>query len=169
MINQDIFVKADKASPATWLATWFGCGLLKPAPGTWGTLGALPFGVALLYYGGWPVLALTTILCFIIGLWAARKFDAMVGGHDCSAIVIDEVVGVWIALLPALLHGSFFIAGIYVLLAFLLFRFFDILKPWPVGSADKKLPGAWGVMVDDVFAGIMAAIIIAGVRIAGLG
>lgn len=169
MINHDILTKADTKSPATWLATWFGFGLLKPAPGTWGTVGALPFGVALLYYGDWPVLAAAAVICFVIGLWASHKFDAMIGGHDCSAIVIDEAVGVWIALLPALLHGSALIAGIYIMLAFLLFRFFDILKPWPVGWADKKMPGAWGVMVDDVFAGVMAAIIITGVRVAGLG
>ncbi len=169
MLNREIIAKIDKRSPSVWLATWFGCGLLKPAPGTWGTLGALPFGVVLLCFGGWPLLLLAAVVMFFIGLFVAKRFDAMVGGHDSSAIVIDEVVGVWIALLPALLHTSFMVSAVYIFMAFSLFRLFDIIKHGPVGWADKKLSGAWGVMVDDVIAGIMAFIIILGVRVAGFG
>ena len=162
MLNKELIKQIDLKHPATWLATWFGFGLMKKAPGTWGTLGAMPFGIALLYLYNWQILLIATVFIFIIGLWAARHFDKMSGTHDCGAIVIDEVAGVWIALLPALL------SPIHFILAFGLFRFFDILKPWPVGWADKKLPGEWGVMLDDILAGIYAALILGGLRYAGI-
>ena len=159
MLNRDLMTKIDLKSPAVWLATWFGCGLFRKAPGTWGTIGALPFGIALLHFGGWPLLLCVSIFMFFIGLYVAKKFDEMVGGHDSSAIVIDEVVGLWIAMLPIVLINSTSAVIINILLAFTLFRFFDILKPWPIGWADKKLPGAWGVMMDDILAGIISMLI----------
>jgi phosphatidylglycerophosphatase A len=144
--------------PAIILATWFGCGLMKPAPGTWGTIGALPFGIFMLVLGGWPILLAGAILISAIGYWAAAEYEKQSGTHDASSIVIDEVAGMWIALLPAALNP------ISAALAFILFRLFDILKPWPVGWADKKLPGALGVMADDILAGIIAAILLYGIR-----
>ena len=149
--------------PAIWLATWFGCGLMRPAPGTWGTLGGLPIGVLIYAMGGWVALSIAVVLVSLVGYWAAGRFETQTGEHDNGAIVIDEVAGVWIALIPAGLSIP------YVIAAFLLFRFFDILKPWPVSWADKKLPGALGVMVDDIIAGIFAALVIVGARYAGLG
>ena len=151
MINKKLIAKINFKHPAVWLATWGGCGLMQPAPGTWGTVGALPFGVILLVTGGWPALLAATIVVFIVGLWAAREFDAMTGEHDCSSIVIDEVAGMFIALMAAKA------AGLSILIAFFLFRAFDVIKPWPISWCDKKLPGAWGVMMDDVVAGIFAA------------
>lgn len=145
-------------SPAVWLATWFGCGLMKPAPGTWGTLGALPFGILMLVLGGWPVLLGAAILISVIGYWASAQYEQLSGKHDASEIVIDEVAGMWIALMAATT------AAWTVGLAFLLFRALDIIKPWPVGWADKKLPGALGVMADDIIAGILSALILLGVR-----
>ena len=145
-------------NPAIILATWFGCGLMKPAPGTWGTLGALPFGVFMLVFGGWPALLAGVIIISAVGYWAAAKYEELSGTHDSSSIVIDEVAGMWIALLPAALNP------ISAALAFLLFRAFDILKPWPVGWADKKLPGALGVMADDILAGAIAAVLLYGIR-----
>lgn len=147
--------------PAIWLATWFGCGLMRPAPGTWGTLGGLPVGILIYAVGGWVALSAAIILISVAGYWAAGRFEAQTGEHDNGAIVIDEVAGVWIALIPAALNIP------YVIAAFLLFRFFDILKPWPVSWADKKLPGALGVMADDIIAGIFAALVIVGARHAG--
>ncbi len=155
--------RVDFRNPAVWLATWFGCGLMRPGPGTWGTLGAMPFGVLMLMFGGWPVLLLGILIISAAGYWAAGKYEEMAGEHDASEIVVDEVAGVWIALLPAAL------APLPVALAFILFRAFDILKPWPVGWADKKLPGALGVMVDDILAGIISAVCLLGLRYAGLG
>jgi phosphatidylglycerophosphatase A len=156
-------IKVNFKDPAIWLATWFGCGLMRPAPGTWGTLGALPVGILIYALTGWIGLTIATIAITIVGYWAAGKFEEQSGEHDNGAIVIDEVAGVWIALIPAALSIP------YVITAFLLFRFFDILKPWPISWADKKLPGALGVMADDIIAGIFAALIIAGARFAGLG
>ncbi len=148
----------DFKSPPVLLATWFGCGLMKPAPGTWGTLGGLPFGIFMLALGGWPLLLAGVIAVSLAGYRAAAHYEKASGAHDSSEIVVDEVAGVWIALLPAALSPVS--AG----LAFILFRAFDILKPWPVGWADKKLPGALGVMMDDILAGLIAAVILYGVR-----
>ncbi len=156
-------IKVNFKDPAIWLATWFGCGLMKPAPGTWGTLGGLPVGILITAIGGWPALLVAIVAVSAVGYWAAGKFEEQSGEHDNSAIVIDEVAGVWIALIPAGLSIP------HVIAAFLLFRFFDILKPWPISWADKKLPGAFGVMADDIIAGIFAALIIAGASFAGLG
>lgn len=154
--NKELIASLDKKDPAVWLATWFGCGMTKLAPGTWGTVGGLPFGVAILYYFGMPALIVASVIVFAIGYWASGKFEKMTGKHDDSAIVIDEVVGGWIALMAA---GTGLVP---VVLAFLLFRFFDILKPWPVSWADQKLSGALSVMLDDVLAGIYAAIVLIG-------
>lgn len=159
-MNKNIDIK----KPWFWLATWFGCGLARPAPGTWGTLGGLPFGIFLMMSAGPAGLAIATVIVFAAGLWAAREFEKATGEHDASAIVIDEVAGVWVTLLAA---SS---TPLSVLLAFFLFRAFDVLKPWPVSWCDKKLPGAWGVMLDDIAAGIYAALCLYLLRIyAGIG
>ena len=115
----------DIKKPYFWLATWFGCGLARPAPGTWGTLGGLPLGI-LLMMGGPVYLAAGIIIVFAAGLWAAREFEKATGEHDAGMIVIDEVAGIWVTLLAAQM------TPLSLLLAFLLFRAFDILKPWPV-------------------------------------
>ena len=161
--NHDTLRQLNFKHPATWVATWFGCGLIQPGPGTWGTLGALPFGIILLMLGGVPALVVAIAVCLALGIWASRHFEQMVREKDSSMIVIDEAVGLWIAMIPAVLT-PFSIA-----IAFLLFRFFDIVKPWPVSWCDKKLPGALGVMLDDVMAGIYAALILIGLRYVGFG
>lgn len=149
----------DYKSPATWLATWFGCGMMRPAPGTWGSLGALPFGLMMLVWGGPAILALACIILFPIGLWATRAILKGSGSdHDPQIVVIDEVIGQWIALIPAA------ISPFSVVLAFALFRAFDALKPWPVSYFDRQIPGAAGVMLDDVAAGILAALCVYGIQ-----
>lgn len=157
----DTIRRLDFKNPATWLATWGGCGLIHPAPGTWGTIGALPFGIILLMLGGVPALILAIALLFPAGLWAARHFEKMVREKDSSMIVIDEVIGMFIALIPALL------SPLSIASAFILFRLFDIWKPWPINWMDKKIHGALGVMIDDVMAGIYAALIMIGLRYVG--
>ncbi|HPF78745.1 MAG TPA: phosphatidylglycerophosphatase A [Alphaproteobacteria bacterium] len=161
--NQDILHRLDFKHPATWTATWLGCGLLQPAPGTWGTLGGLPFGIFLLMTGGIPALVAAAIICFFVGLWAAKHFERMVREKDSGMIVIDEVVGIWIAMIPAVL------TPLSIGLAFILFRLFDVWKPWPISYLDKKVHGAMGVMIDDVLAGIFAALVLIGLRHVGLG
>jgi phosphatidylglycerophosphatase A len=140
------------SSPSLWLATWFGSGLLRPGPGTWGTLAALP--VAWVIHaagGGWALLAAAAIL-FYPGVRAADGFMAASGEHDPGPVVVDEVVGVWLVL-SALPRPDL---AFYVL-GFALFRLFDIVKPWPVSWADKRVGGGFGVMLDDVLAGLYAA------------
>lgn len=146
--------KLNRRKAFVWLAAWFGCGFIKPAPGTWGSLGALPFGVALLMLGGVNFLITGIIVITAIGLWSAHKFDTAMDGHDSKMIVIDEVAGQWIALIPCALNP------ILILIAFISFRFFDILKPYPISIIDKQVKGAAGVMGDDLVAGLFAAAIV---------
>lgn len=139
----------------------FGVGLIKPAPGTWGSLVALPLAYGLHLAGG-PVLLLAgTIAAFFLGWWATATVTRGSDNHDPSEIVIDEVVGQWIALLPVSLGATTSGAGILALWpgwisAFLFFRLFDIWKPGPVGMADRR-HDALGVMLDDVIAGALAS------------
>ena len=147
---------------ARLIATVGGLGYLKPAPGTWASLAALPLAWALHVTGGFPLLAVATLLAAGGGYWAAA---VMIDGDrikDPPEIVIDEVAGQWLALwaisLPAWLHGI----GITALWpgwisAFVLFRLFDIWKPGPVGWADRS-GGASGIMLDDLIAGLGAGL-----------
>ncbi|MDP6345049.1 MAG: phosphatidylglycerophosphatase A [Alphaproteobacteria bacterium] len=134
------------ADPAGLLATWFGCGLLRPASGTWGSLAALPFAWALVAVGGWPALAATALAAFAVGCWAADRYERADGGKDPGAVVIDEVAGQWLVLIPAPLDPLYYLAG------FALFRLFDIFKPWPANWAERRFAGGLGIMLDDVFA-----------------
>ncbi|MGH1377414.1 MAG: phosphatidylglycerophosphatase A family protein [Alphaproteobacteria bacterium] len=147
----------NKKQAFVWLASWFGAGFINPAPGTWGSLAALPFGIAIFAFSGAYGLMISVFIITLIGLWSADKFDKAMDGHDSKMIVIDEVAGQWIALIPAALNP------ILILLSFVLFRFFDILKPWPISFFDKKVPGAVGVMGDDILAGLFAAICVLGI------
>lgn len=158
MPDPELIKKLDFKNPATWVATWFGLGLMHPAPGTWGTLGGIPIGLILLALGGKLALAVGIVLVTLLGLWAARKFEEMTGVHDSSIIVIDEVAGIWITLLATTLTPLSIIA------AFFLFRFFDVLKPWPISWLDRNLGGALGVMVDDLVAGVAAGLCLWGLN-----
>lgn len=139
------------ADPAVMAATVFGIGWLPKAPGTWGSLAALPVGWWLMASGGPWVLAAVAAVVFGIGIWACAGYARATGTHDAGACVIDEVVGQWLVLLVTPLDPLFYLA------AFLAFRFFDILKPWPTGWADRAVHGGFGVMLDDVLAGIQGA------------
>jgi phosphatidylglycerophosphatase A len=150
--------KLDKKAPYFWLSTWFGSGLILPASGTWGTVFSVPFAVAAYYFGGVPALLICAIALFFIGLWSSHQFEKLSGEHDHSMIVIDETVGYFIA--AAAVNGS----ALSFFLAFLLFRFFDAVKPWPIGWIDKKVSGAFGVMIDDVVAGILSAFVLWGIH-----
>lgn len=155
-------------APHIMAATWFGAGFMRPAPGTWGSLAALPFGLLFLSLGGQAAvytLITAVILVTALGLWAARKFEEDSGVHDCKMVVIDEVAGQWLALIPIAQFSTMTqpLFPLYILLAFVLFRFFDILKPWPVSFFDQKVKGALGVMGDDIVAGLYAAMILMGI------
>ncbi|MBF9042139.1 phosphatidylglycerophosphatase A [Rhodobacterales bacterium HKCCE4037] len=146
------------------IAIFGGVGLLRPAPGTWGSLVGLGLGVLLHMAGGALLLVLATFAVTALGYWAVR---AEVGAtdDDPSEFVIDEVAGQWVALWPVSVGASLTGADILalypgIITAFLAFRFFDILKPGPVGWADRQ-HGAFGIMADDVIAGWLAAMIVA--------
>lgn len=132
------------------LATWFGAGYLPKAPGTWGSLAALPFAYVILWLGGPAALAVATVVVSVIGIWAAEGYMRQSGAHDPGAVVIDEVAGQWLTLLAAGLNPVLFIVG------FILFRLFDVLKPWPISWADREIQGGLGVMADDILAGVFA-------------
>jgi len=142
--------------PAGWIATGFGSGLSPRAPGTAGSLAALLpwFALAALplhYY------ALALIFTFALGVWACAWVVRNVRVADPGYAVWDEFVGLWIALTPlvGMPHSWVWIAA-----GFILFRFFDIWKPWPVSWADRHVDGGLGVMLDDVIAGLYAAIVL---------
>lgn len=141
-----------KNEPAIILSTWFGCGYIFPAPGFWGTLGSMPLGVALLVTSPFIALPIATFIIFFIGLWAAKKFEMQSKTHDSSMIVIDETAGILLTLMFALPNA------LSVTLAFILFRIFDSIKPWPISWIDRRIDGALGVMIDDIFAGLAAGI-----------
>ena len=147
---------------AQMIGTVMGTGYIRPAPGTWGSLVALPMAWLVHLIGGFPLLALGVVAAFFKGWWATSKMTSGTQDHDPSEIVIDELVGQWIALLP--LSYAAWKMEISVLAmwpgwiaAFVLFRLFDIWKPWLVGWADARAD-ALGVMLDDVIAGVFAAI-----------
>ncbi|SLN54629.1 phosphatidylglycerophosphatase A family protein [Oceanibacterium hippocampi] len=146
--------------PASLIATWFGAGLIPKAPGTWGSLAALPFAWVILEFAGWPWLALATLLAFLAGLWASAAYCRAKGLKDPGEVVIDEVAGQWLALLAATSAGS--PDPLAFAVGFAAFRLFDIVKPWPVGWADRRLPGALGVMADDILAGLYGLACVAG-------
>lgn len=158
-----LIARLDMRSPWTWVATWFGLGFLSPGPGTWGSLGALPFGILIYAYGGAGTLIIATVLISALGWFAALKFEQQAGQHDSKMIVIDEVAGQWMPICVAGLNPFLLV------LSFAAFRFFDITKIWPASLVDAKLKGPAGVMLDDIIAGLYAALLIAGLKYAGLG
>ncbi|MHB8448794.1 MAG: phosphatidylglycerophosphatase A family protein [Rudaea sp.] len=139
--------------PLGWIACGFGSGLSPVAPGTAGSLAALlPWLV--LRELSWPWFAVALVLAFALGVlvcdWAVRTLRI----EDPGAVVWDEFVGLWIALAPLVVwpRGNW-----WILAGFMLFRVFDIVKPWPVSWADRRIGGGLGVMLDDAIAGIYAA------------
>lgn len=144
--------------PAFWIATWGGSGMLPKAPGTWGSLAALPCAFLILQAGADRALAVATLVVLAAGLWASKIYMEKSATHDPGQIVVDEVVGQWLVLMPL---GAA-IKPLEWALAFALFRLFDIWKPWPISVADRQVKGAWGVMLDDILAGVAGALIVIG-------
>lgn len=145
------------AHPAGWIACGFGSGLSPVAPGTAGSLAALLPWIALrelppLYYGA------VIVLAFALGIWACNWAVRSLTIADPGAVVWDEFVGQWIALAPLLWMPR---SWPWISAGFILFRIFDIAKPWPVSWADRKVGGGLGVMLDDVIAGAYAALALA--------
>ena len=156
-----------------FIATFGGVGHIRPAPGTWGSLAALPAAWVILTLGGPWALVAATILVTIIGVPATQAEVDASGDHDPSQVVIDEVAGQWIALFPVA-FGAAMMGASYLALypgwiaAFALFRLFDITKWGPIGTADRR-GDAWGVMLDDLIAGLFAALSVTALAVIGHG
>jgi phosphatidylglycerophosphatase A len=137
------------------VATFFGAGTFPAASGTFGSMVALPFGIALLQIPapfGRLALLIAVSGVFALGVWAATRYCAALEEPDSREVVIDEVAGQWLGLVFAAPDNPW-----HFFAAFLLFRFFDIVKLWPASWAQDHLPGGWGVMMDDIVAGLYAA------------
>jgi len=139
--------------PIHWLAFGFGSGCSPFAPGTFGTLAAIPVFLLLDLTPLWLYLFITVIM-FIIGIWLCDVTTKKLGVHDHSGIVWDEIVGYLVTMIAAPK------GWLWIVIGFVLFRFFDILKPWPISVADKRISGGFGIMVDDVLAGIAAFVVL---------
>ncbi len=139
--------------------TWFGAGFSFHAPGTVGSLNALPMAAGIAWLAGGRSLIIAAIIPFVLGmLYTARYLRNEPDNSDPRWIVIDEVVGLWITLAAVPLSFLWYVVG------FLCFRFFDIVKPWPISWVDRNVPGALGVMLDDVIAGLAAAGVMLGLQ-----
>jgi phosphatidylglycerophosphatase A len=134
-----------------FLALGFGSGLSPVAPGTFGTLVAVPLVIALLWAGNIYLLAFV-VLGSVLGVYLCGQTAHDIGEHDHAAIVWDEIIGYSITLLWAPLHWQSLLAG------FVLFRLFDIVKPWPISYLDKTVHGGFGIMLDDIMAGVAALV-----------
>jgi phosphatidylglycerophosphatase A len=147
-------------SPALVLATWFGCGLSPIVPGTAGSLGALAAAWLLAGPLGLPVVVLAPAAAVLLlpAVWASNRACDHWKSKDPQHVVIDEVLGQWLALstTPRLEWRSW-------LVAFVLFRFFDIVKPLGVRAAER-LPRGWGIVADDLLAGLYAAVVLIALR-----
>jgi phosphatidylglycerophosphatase A len=145
-----------------WVASLAGVGFLRPAPGTWASLVALPLAYGVHQLGGFWFLVNVTVFAALTGWIAVQKLEEAGAAHDPGWIVIDELVGQWIALLPVSYGAGMMGVEIWRLwpgwvAAFVLFRLLDMWKPWIVGRADR-MPGPAGVMLDDMLAGAGAAV-----------
>ena len=140
--------------PAALVATGFGIGHLPWVPGSWGSLVALLYGWEITEAGGRVALATAAIIAFALGVWASSRVAAASGVEDPRFVVIDEIAAQWLVLLAAPLDPRAYAA------AFLLFRVFDILKPWPIRWIERRVPGGLGIMVDDIGAAIYAVVLL---------
>lgn len=134
--------------PARFIGTWFGVGLFPKAAGTMGSIAALPFAYVIQIYWGNMALLAAAIISFVVGCIACEKYLPFTDRLDPREMVIDEVHGQWLllAFMPPTLTA--YLTGLA------LFRFFDILKPWPISVADRKIHGGFGIMFDDTLAAV---------------
>jgi len=145
------------------LLTFFGSGLAPVAPGTVGTLAAIPVGLAVIFFAGVNSLTTLVIVVSIIAIFEINKYEKAGGPHDDKSIVIDEAVGVWLTM--AITYGGLYLwqneYALYVagILSFISFRLFDIWKPSTIGYIDRKVKGGLGVVLDDLLAGFAAGVL----------
>ena len=139
-------------NPVHFLALGFGSGLAPKAPGTFGTLAALPLVLVLGLFTSLPIYIALCVLFSLAGIWLCGRTADDMQVHDDSSIVWDEVAGMMITMIAVPLTWQ------NVVLGFILFRLFDIAKPWPISYLDKHVHGGFGIMVDDVLAGVFSLV-----------
>jgi len=139
--------------PIHLLAFGLGSGLPNRAPGTFGTVAAMLLYYLIAPFLSLPVYVAACLITTVFACYAAHVTARDLGVHDHKGIVIDEWVGYWITMIAVPINWY------YPLIGFLLFRLFDIWKPWPIGWLDKNIPGGIGIVVDDIAAGIFAGIL----------
>ena len=152
-MDRHIRKRVSLANPVHFLALGFGSGLAPKAPGTFGTLAAIPLVCLLAYSTSLSGYLLVTFVASIVGIWLCGKTAKDMMVHDDSSIVWDEIAGLLITMIAVPLSWQ------SLLLGFALFRLFDILKPWPISYLDARVHGGFGIMIDDVLAGFFALIL----------
>ena len=151
----DISPRRVLLDPILFIAFGFGSGLSSKAPGTVGTLVGIPFVLVFAGLPNWAYLLVTALL-FVFGIWLCGLASRKLGVHDHGGIVWDEIVGMMITMIAVPISWWTLLAG------FVLFRLFDILKPWPIKVADERIGGGFGIMVDDLLAGLYALLVLHG-------
>lgn len=151
--NNKLSAKQILTDPVLLLAFGFGSGLARFAPGTFGTVAAIPL-YWLFAQTDLIVYSLLTLIATVAGIWICGIAAEKLGEHDFGGIVWDEIAGLLITLWFAPVNWQTLLAG------FILFRFFDIVKPWPIRWIDRKVTGGLGIMLDDVLAGVFAAAVL---------
>jgi len=141
------------SNPIHLAAVGFGSGLAKKAPGTFGTLAAVPF-YYLFSFLSLDIYIAVLLVSSVLGFWICQITSRDMGVHDHGSIVWDEFVGYWITMVMVPFSVQWAIVG------FVLFRFFDILKPFPISWLDKKVAGGFGIMIDDIVAGLFSAVVL---------
>jgi phosphatidylglycerophosphatase A len=142
-------------NPIHFLAFGFGSGAAPVAPGTFGTLVAVPIYLLLLPLNPWAYLAVVLVIT-LVGIWLCHVTSRDLGVHDHAGIVWDEIAGYLITMIAAPPGWQWIVAG------FILFRIFDIIKPWPIGWVDRRVHGGLGIMLDDVLAAVFAWVVLQG-------
>ncbi len=143
-------------SPQMFLAFGFGSGLSPVVPGTVGTLAAIPPYILLMQLG-WVGYGIAVLIAALLGIYLCASAAKTLGVHDHSGIVWDEFVGFWITMFLIPFEWE------WIFIGFIFFRFFDMVKPWPISLLDKHVHGGFGIMIDDIAAGVAAALCLHGV------
>ncbi len=154
-MNRNSAPRSVWCNPVHFLAFGFGSGAMPFAPGTFGTLAALPIYLLMVPLSLWAYLAVVLVMT-LLGVWLCHVTSRDLGVHDHGGIVWDEIVGYLITMIAAPPGWQWIVAG------FVLFRFFDIIKPWPIGWADRRVHGGLGIMLDDVLAAVLAWAVLQG-------
>lgn len=154
MLKRNSVPRSIWSNPVHFFAFGLGSGAAPYAPGTFGTLAAIPLYLLLIHFLNWPLYAVVVVVMFLLGIWICNRTERDIGAHDHSGIVWDEFVGFLVTMFYAP-------AGwLWIVVGFLLFRLFDIWKPFPVRQLERRYRNGFGIMVDDLVAGVYAALVL---------